>query len=91
MLKPSDNGPRCARLFEFCEPKTEVEIVGPINQSRAKNFQKKIKKIPGRIRGPNSVAATPVADDEVAGDPMTSMTSFRQSLCISYKASSFLL
>jgi hypothetical protein len=31
-----------ARSFKFCEPKIEVEIVGPTHLSRAKKFQKKI-------------------------------------------------
>jgi hypothetical protein len=33
-----------AGSFQFCEPKIEVEIVGPSHLSRAKKFQKKIQK-----------------------------------------------
>jgi hypothetical protein len=82
---------RCARFFEFREPKTEVEIVGPINQSRAKNYQKKIQKIraASEVRIPSQPLRLPTTKWQA--DPMTSMTSFRQSLCNSYKASFFLL
>ena len=46
------------RGFQFCEPKTEVEIVGPIRLSRPKKFPEK---------NPNQNVIDPNNDDMVAG------------------------
>ena len=78
---------RCARLFEFREPKTNVEIVGPIHLSRPKKIPKKIQKTYGSA-SELRIQAQPLKRLPTMtwqADPMTSMTSFRQSLCNSTK------